>query len=288
MKPQISIIIVNYNSGELLYNCLTSIKRELKQCKYEVIVVDNCSTDNSMSLCAGFEMPDTGVGAQMSGTGAWQGQQFKFIRSKENLGFAKGCNLGAEHSCGEILHFINPDTQLQPGADVDYTKVLHSPDKIYVTPLINRDGTTENGKMAIPMLRDIFWWNINRSRARFWCKGASVIVSRKNFEKVGRWCEEYFMYGEDTDLFYSFWKHNMQIEMLQVPVFHYGGGCSENVWSNIRREVIVQRSFRRFFSRHSNMAHYVCVKLYYLMHNLIKHPAKVPFDIKAWWKSYCK
>ena len=75
MKPQISIIIVNYNSGELLYNCLTSIKRELKQCKYEVIVVDNCSTDNSMSLCAGFEMPDTGVGAQMSGTGAWQGQQ---------------------------------------------------------------------------------------------------------------------------------------------------------------------------------------------------------------------
>ena len=297
MKPQISIIIVNYNSGELLFNCLTSIKRELQQCKYEVVVVDNCSTDNSIGLCAGFEtqepagqMPEGGAkipegGAKIPEGGAKMRQLFKIIRSGENLGFAKGCNLGAEHSCGEILHFLNPDTQLQPGADLDYAKVIHSPDKIYVTPLINRDGTTENGKMAIPMLRDIFWWNLNRSRARFWCKGASVIVSRENFEKVGRWCEEYFMYGEDTDLFYSFWKHNMEIEMLQVPVFHYGGGCSENVWSNIRREVIVQRSFRRFFRRHSNMVHYVCVKLYYLMHNLIKHPSKVPFDIKAWWKS---
>ena len=271
MKPQISIIIVNYNSGELLYNCLSSIEKEL-EVNYEAVVVDNDSTDNSMALCGKFEGDS----------------RFRFIRSAENLGFARGCNLGAERSKGEILHFLNPDTQLQRGADEDYRKVILNPDKIYVTPLINRDGSTENGKMAIPTLRDIFWWNISREKARFWCKGASVIVSRDNFEKVGRWCEEYFMYGEDTDLFYNFWRHNLKIEMLQVPVFHYGGGCSANTWSNMEREIIVQRSFRRFFRRHSNMLHYTAVKIYYIFHNLIKHPSKVPFDIKAWWKSYRK
>lgn len=269
MKRDISIIIVNYNSGNLLYNCLESIKREL-ECNFETIVVDNNSTDNSILLCRNFENDPA----------------FTIIRSAENLGFAKGCNLGAEHANGNILHFLNPDTQLQPGADDDYGKVLLNPCKIYVTPLINRDGSTENGKMAIPMLKDIFWWNLNREKARYWCRGASVIISRQNFEKVGKWCEEYFIYGEDTDLFYSFWKHKLQIEMLEVPVFHYGGGCSTNVWSNMQRELIVQRSLRKFFRRHSNMLHYVAVKLYYIMHNLLKHPSRVPFDIKAWWKSY--
>ena len=70
MKPQISIIIVNYNSGELLYNCLTSIKEKLSA-NYETVVVDNNSTDNSIALCGTFEGDS----------------RFKFIRSTENLGF---------------------------------------------------------------------------------------------------------------------------------------------------------------------------------------------------------
>ena len=271
MRPDISIIIVNYNSGELLFNCLSSINKELS-INYEVIIVDNNSTDNSIALCNSYE----------------GNEKFKFIHSKENLGFAKGCNVGADYSNGHILHFLNPDTQLQPGSDSDYRRVIDAPEKVYVTPLINRDGSFENAKMSIPMLRDIFWWNLAKKKARFWCKGASVIVSRENFEKVGRWCEDYFMYGEDTDLFYSFWQNGLQIEMLEVPVFHYGGGCSSNVWSNMERELIVQRSFRRFFKRHSNVLHYITVKLYYIMHNLFKHPAKVPFDIKAWWKFLMK
>jgi GT2 family glycosyltransferase len=140
--------------------------------------------------------------------------------------------------------------------------------------------------MEIPFLKEILLWNVSRSKAKYWCRGASVIISRENFEKVGRWCEEYFIYGEDMDLFYSFWKHNLEIITLEVPVFHYGGGCSQNVWSNLQREIIVQKSFRRFFRRHSNMLHYTLVKLYYLMFNLIKHPKRVLFDIKAWYKSF--
>lgn len=269
MSRKLSIIIVNYNSKEMLRDCLTSIQQHLKV-DYETIVVDNNSTDNSMDLCSHFE----------------SNPQFKFIRSAVNMGFAKGCNTGAAASEGEILHFLNPDTALVEDADSDYRKVFLNPDKVYVTPLFNRDGSVENGRMEIPFLKEIFLWNTNRNKAKYWCRGASVIISRENYEKVGCWSEDYFIYGEDMDLFYSFWKHNLEIITLDVPVFHYGGGCSQNVWSNLEREIRVQKSFRKFFSRHSNMLHYTAVKLYYILFNLIKRPKKVPFDIKAWYKSF--
>ena len=267
MKRDISIITVNYNSKELLYNCLCSIKREL-DINYEVIVVDNASTDNSIALCREFR----------------EDSRFIFIESPHNNGFAKGCNMGADAASGEILHFLNPDTELQKGISDDYRKVIGAPEKVYVTPLINRDNSIENGKMFLPVLRDIFWWNISRKRARYWFKGASVIISKDNFQKAGRWCEDYFMYGEDLDLFYNFWKNNIEIAMLQTPIFHLGGGCSQNVWSSFDREIIVQHSFRRFYTRHFSRAQYVAVKCYFVMHNLIKHPSRVIFDIKAWKK----
>ena len=110
---KLSIIIVNYNSKEMLRDCLTSIQQHLSV-DYEVIVVDNDSTDNSIALCSHFEsLP-----------------QFKIIRAAENMGFAKGCNIGAAASRGEILHFLNPDTALQSGADSDYKKVFLNPDKV--------------------------------------------------------------------------------------------------------------------------------------------------------------
>lgn len=270
MNPLISIIIVNYNSGNLLYNCLESIEAELEGISYEAIIADNASTDNSIGLCNEFK----------------EKTHFKFILSRENLGFAKGCNLGASAAEGEILHFLNPDTQLRPGVANDYRKVAANPEIVYVNPVINRDGSIENGKMVIPFLRDIFWWNISGSKARYWFKGASVIVSRENFNKVGRWNEEYFMFVEDLDLFYNFWKHSIGIAKLPTPIFHYGGGCSKNVWSNMQREIIVQKSFRKFFRRHSNIVHYTAVKIYFILHNLVKRPKKALFDIKAWIKSY--
>jgi len=269
MNNKVSIIIVNYNSGNLLQQCLQSIERVLS-INYEAVIVDNCSTDNSIDLCKEFE----------------GNTHFKFMMSRENLGFAKGCNLGASAAEGNILHFLNPDTQLQSGADKDYEVVMESPENVYVTPLINRDGSIENGKMEIPFLWNIMLWNFCRERAKFWHRGASVIIDKKNFEKVGKWCEEYFIYGEDMDLFWSFWKNGIAIKELPTPVFHYGGGCSKNVWSNMQREIIVQKSFRKFFRRHSNIMHYTAVKIYYILHNLFKRPKKALFDIKAWIKSY--
>lgn len=267
MSRDVSIIIVNYNSGMLLLNCLQSIRSELS-IDYEVVVVDNASTDDSIVQCAEFESDP----------------RFIIIKKNENLGFAKSCNIGAGASHGSIFHFLNPDTELRPGANGDYLKVLQDPGKVYVTPLVNRDGSVENEKMVLPVLKDIFWWNVSRHRARYWCKGASVIISRDNFQRVGRWSEDYFMYGEDMDLFYQFWIHGLEISTLDTPIFHFGGGCSQNVWSSFEREVKVQRSFKKFYGKYFPRWKYVAVKCYFLLHNLVKHPSKVKGDIKAWNK----
>lgn len=272
MNSIISIIIVNYNSGELLLNCLKSINTELPTLDYEVVVVDNNSSDNSVEVSMEYT------------SNIQNKERYIFKILPKNEGFARGCNIGASLSKGEILHFLNPDTEFKEGMESDYKKVCCAKHNVYVNPLINSDGTIENSKMVLPTLRDIFWWNFKRAKARFWCRGASVIFSKENFIKLGGWSEDYFMYGEDLDLFYMFWVNKLKIKFLATPIFHLGGGCSRNVWNSFEREVRVQKSFKKFFEKHFNRCEYIMVKLYFLLHNLLKHPTKFIRDIKAWNK----
>ncbi len=264
----ISIIIVNYNTGKLLFNALDSIRRSLA-CEYEVIVADNASQDESVSLCSSF----------------WSDRRFILLRTGANLGFSRANNMAAGISSGEILHFLNPDTEITSAMESDYEKAVAEPSYVYVNPLINADGSHENDMMPIPSLRDIFFWNFRRKKARFWYKGASVIISRGNFEKLGGWCEDYFLYAEDLDFFYRLWLASIPIRSLSSEIYHLGGGSSSNRWNALEREIVVQKSNRLFFRKYFSSFEYFLVKLYFLLHNLIKRPSSVPFYIKAWIRS---
>ena len=90
----VSIIIVSYNTAELLENCINSIVEKTQNISYEVIVVDNDSCDNSISLL--YEKFD------------W----VKVIVSKKNLGFGRANNLGIEVASGRNILFLNSDTIL--------------------------------------------------------------------------------------------------------------------------------------------------------------------------------
>ena len=267
----VSIIIVNYNTADMLYECLESIVENIT-CGMEVIVADNASTDDSLSRCiAGL-----------------QDQRIRYIPLGRNYGFAAANNMAAERATGEILHFLNPDTKVSGALNADYATAVSNPQYVYVNPLINRDGTVENGAMPLPFVGNIFRWIFCRSKARCWYKGASVIISAENFNRAGRWCEDYFMYAEDLDLFYTINRSGIKIKDANAPICHYGGGSTSAIWSSLERETIVQRSMRHFYRRHSNMLQYVAVKLYYLLHYIFKNPARVPTDISAWIKSYGK
>lgn len=269
MDIDISIIIVNYNTGDLLYNCLKSIADSLS-CRYEVIIVDNDSSDSSFLDCERSFSSTPG---------------FVFVQTGENLGFAKANNIGAGLAKGSILHFLNPDTEVRPSLDADYANVLSDPFSLYVNPLVNRDGSLENDRMPVPCIRDLVMWTFHRSSARFWYKGASVILSAANFRKIGGWSEDYFLYSEDLDLFYKVWLCGIQIKTLKSYIFHLGQGSSSRRWSNIEREVVVQKSMRIFFSKYFSTMEYIMVKLWFLFHNMLRHPRTVPFYLKAWYLS---
>lgn len=268
MKADISIIIVNYNTGDLLLGTLESIRRCLS-CNYEVIVADNGSSDGSVEMCSGI----------------WNDSRFTLIQTGENLGFAKANNIAAKRATGRILHFLNPDTALAEGMDSDYAEAMDHPDAVYINPLVNRDGSYENDRMPIPTVRDIFWWTVRRRKARFWYKGASVIISRENFDRIGHWSEDYFLYAEDLDLFYKIWMNGIPIKMLHTDIFHYGGGSSRNRWNTLERETVVQRSNRIFYRKFMPWYEYPAVKIYYLLHTAVKRPASLPVYIKAWINS---
>ena len=261
---EISIIIVNYNTGKLLYDCLDSIRRRV-DADFEVIVADNGSSDDSVSGCAEF----------------WKDGRFRLMECYENLGFAKANNRAAAVASGRILHFLNPDTELEDGISDDYKEALLHPDALYVNPLVNRDGSPENDRMPLPLLKDLLLWNFCRRRARYWYKGASLIISSDNFRRIGGWCEDYFLFSEDLDLFYEIWEHGIPIKELPAVIYHLGGGSTRAV-SSVDREIMVQKSLRLFFRKHYSTLQYVLCKLYYLLHNLVRHPSAVPLYLKAW------
>lgn len=264
MYPRISIIIVNYNTRDLLFNCLTSIKESIS-IDYEVLVIDNNSTDDSFAKCSVFG----------------DDERFKLIFSNENSGFAKGNNKAVGYASGEIFHFLNPDTEVDKSLNDDYIEVINNPDAVFINPLINSDGSLDNRMMPIPSLKNIFYWDFNRKKAQYWFKGASIIISESNFKKIGGWCEDYFMYAEDLDLFYRIWSNAIPIKMLKSKILHHGYGSSKNEWTDLEREIMVQKSKRIFYKKFYSRLEYVSVEIYFIFHKLLRHPSQLPIEIKS-------
>ena len=266
MGADISIIIVNYNTGDLLLNCLRSICANVK-INYEVVVADNASSDGSFDKCI----------AEFS-----QDSRYLFFCFLANLGFAKANNMAADRATGRIFHFLNPDTEVPAGMDTDYGKVMDSPDAVYINPLVNGDGSLENAGMPFPTVKNMFLWYFNRKKAGLWFRGASLIVSRDNFEKAGRWCEDYFMYAEDLDFFYNIHLNSVPVKYLQCRIFHLGGGSSSKRWTGSEREAAVEASNRIFYAKHFTHREYILIKVYFLFHYIFRHPSRVLPYVKAW------
>ena len=92
MRPELSILVISYNTAEMTLSCLNSVVAETQTTSYEVIVVDNASSDGSADAVA-VSYPD-----------------FHLIQSNENLGFARANNVAAKIARGDLLLLLNPDT----------------------------------------------------------------------------------------------------------------------------------------------------------------------------------
>lgn len=203
---KVSFIIVNYNVTQLLKNCLQSIVCFAHDVDYEVIVVDNDSTDKSWILLK-EEFPPV-----------------NFIASQENLGFSKANNLAATHATGEYLYLLNPDTELEGEYMGEILKFADQTERFGCLGLRMHDKNGNflpESKRAVPGVANSFekLFNVfrkNHSKSYYLnsigtydvaeaevLTGANLLIKKKVYEEIGGLDEAYFMYGEDIDICYT-------------------------------------------------------------------------------------
>jgi len=192
--PEASVIIVNHNGEEHLESCLRSLTLANPQ-DYEIIVVDNASTDGSADF---VERTFPGV---------------RVIRNHVNGGFGQGNNLGARWARGEYLAFLNPDTVAEPGWLASLVGALKEcPWAGLATPKIlllndpERINTCGN-VMHLTGLTQCHGMNMDRNafaeREQIDAvSGAAFVIRRDLFDSLGGFDEGFFLYMEDTDLSY--------------------------------------------------------------------------------------
>jgi len=258
MKP-ISVIIVNFNAGGFLSDCVRSVVASTVP--VEVIVVDNQSTDNSLdTLRRDFPGED----------------RLKIIENQENLGFAKANNIALPFAQGDYVLFLNPDCLIRPDTLVNMLAVMEKyPQAGMAGCLIrNPDGSEQAGcRRAVPTpwrtfvrLTSLYRFSKYHPKLKSFVQtdtplptepveieaisGAFMLVRRSALEKVGPLDEGYFMHCEDLDWCMRFRQLGFQILFVpDVEILHVGGVCSAS------RPALVEyykhrgmvRFYRKFF-----------------------------------------
>lgn len=260
----VSIITVNYNSRDLLRTCIESLERHLKV-PYEIIVVDNGSADGSTK-------------------GLQDRAHVVLLPQDANLGFAKGCNKGARAAKGTILHFLNPDTEVDASLNAAYQTALDSAEACsFTTRLAGSTGQVERTSYVLPTFQDMFNQLVSPGKARRWHIGASIVVKPEVFWRVGGFSEEYFMYAEDLDLFYKFHLAGIPNRELPTVILHHKGGCSKNVWSTRKRFLKVEESSLIMASKFGIRLDYFFFKHIAFVRNLFRTPLNSAMELSAYW-----
>jgi Predicted glycosyltransferases len=214
----LSIILVSYNTKALTLKCLESLFCYLdKKIAFEVIIVDNNSSDGSIDALRAFESRTNNV---------------RLIASDSNNGFAKANNQGIRVAQGRFILLLNTDTYLIDDSCINAIHYLDDNPKVFGCgcTLLNADGSMGISYGRFPefwtvfseiltgrfgLLRCIVPKKINAIYAIDFPCGAFFLIKRELLQVVGALDERFFMYSEETDLARRAWKHGFRI-------VHYG------------------------------------------------------------------
>jgi GT2 family glycosyltransferase len=251
----VSIAIVSWNTRALLHTCLQSIIDSTHRIVYEIIVVDNASSDGSAEMVAHtFPM-------------------VRLIRNHQNQGFAQANNAAFVNAHGRYLLLLNPDTEVHIGAIdtlVDYMD-QHADVGALGAHLLNADGSTQISCSHFPTLANMALESLGISRlaprsalfARFkmtyWLhdqerevdqpSGACLLIRRVAWDQVGSLDTRFFMYFEEVDLCYRIKRQGWKIVFIpSAYITHYGGQSS---LQNMDVRIIKRyESLLAFFKKH--------------------------------------
>lgn len=266
----LSIVIVNWNVCELLRRCLSSISRDKAGTAIEVIVVDCASSDGSLEMVR-REFP-------------WA----RLIASNENLGYARGNNVGMAEARGRYLLVLNPDTELVGHALATMIRYLDEQPVVgALGPALRYpDGSVQSSRRRFPSLATAFfestllhqWFPKNRVARRYylddhpadvpqpvdWLVGAALMIRRKAWQQVGPLDEGFFMYFEELDWCRRCRKAGWEIHYVpSAGIVHHEGKSSEQVVA--ARTIRFQRSKIHYYRKYYGAGWAVVIWLFLLV-----------------------
>ncbi len=263
--PDVSIIIVNWNTKDFLRDCLKSIYENTKNLDYEIFVVDNASGDGSAKMVE-EEFP-----------------KVKSIKNKENVGFAKANNQVIKESKGKYILLLNPDTIVSTHAIKKMVEFMEDhPDVGVLGPkLLNPDSTLQPSCRSFPTLLTAFFEEtllnrlfpknriIGKYKMGYWKHsdirevdqpmGSALMVRREAVDEVGLLDEQFYMYYEEVDWCYRIKKRGWKICFIpQAQIIHHGGAATNK--NKSKSLVETYRSMYKFFRKHYGRLSIVLLK----------------------------
>lgn len=263
----VTVIIVNYNTLNVTNDCIASIVEQSSGIDYEIILVDNASTDGSKD----FFKKDNRI---------------KYIYNEQNVGFGPANNIGAHFANGKYLFFLNSDTLLLNNAlklFFDYAE-KHAPHNVYGGFLLNGDRKPTCSFVEFPRttFKEYFGSIIHRQRKRDnfnygvikhvdVIAGADIFVLKEEFDRVNGFDEHIFLFGEEVELQYRMKKFGVDRTLIPDPqIIHFAAESTKKTKTNYTR--IKMNGHFVFLKKHTPWYFYYSARLYYGLRFLLMVP----------------
>ena len=289
MKTEVSIIIVNYNCEEHICNCIDSIYKFVSEPEFEIIIVDNASADNSVRIIK-ERYPSV-----------------KLIVNELNVGFGAANNVGAQHANGNYLFFLNPDTFLLNNGVLDFFRFLEESEPEVACcggNLVQKDGSLNRSFGNLPsFFQEFSEKGAGKLFKKYYKKhlsigkscdfsnikqvpylvGADIFIRKSAFENVSGFDPGFFMYFEETDLFYRLKnKGYLSFILPETRIIHIESVTMENLQTfNYKWWALFEKSRYYYYKKHYGSMISLLVKMMQIGSFMLNHFfGTTPIDTK--------
>ncbi len=251
--------------------CISSIVEKTKDVSYEIILVDNASTDGSKEFFS-------------------RDNRITYIYNEENYGFGKANNIGAKVAKGKYLFFLNSDTYILNNTLFCFFK--HAEENInkgigfWGTQLKDIEGNANGNGSTFPSIRKSLMLaaHIQSKKIDYreepfepysvdYVLGADVFVSKYVFDEIGGFDEDFFMYFEESDMMKRGADLGFSCQIIYGPEIVHLEGKSAGPVSH-RKRMIVEESHLKYLSKHSSLLSY---RLFLILYFILKFPTILNF-----------
>lgn len=259
MPNDVAVVIVTFNSAHVIDALLDSLPAALSGVTAEIVVVDNGSTDETLTTLD-------------------RRSECRVIRST-NIGYSGGVNLGVRSTTAPAILVLNPDTRLNPGSVASLLAALHLPGTAVAVPQIRTaSGHLYQSLRREPTLRRALGLTAtklpafseyvsqtdayDRPSTVDWALGAVLLMSRAGYDAVGPWDESYFLYSEETD--YCLRARDIGLVTRYEPTavaVHIGAQSGQNLNTHAMQIINRVRLYRRRHGRFQSWAYFALTVL---------------------------